>query len=74
VIFHNDHPAEWKTKQIEGSWFPEAFIGSMEQVMLAAEGTISQPDNSAEDCLFTMACVEAAYRSDEKGGIRPDKL
>lgn len=61
----------WKTKVIEGSWFPHAFIGSMAQVMLAAEGAISKPDNSVEDCIHTMACVEAAYMSSESGGINP---
>jgi predicted dehydrogenase len=62
----------WKTKEIEGSWFPHAFIGSMAQVMLAAEGIIAAPDNSVEDCIHTMACVEAAYRSSQEGGVRPE--
>ena len=66
--------AQWQEKKIEGSWFPEAFIGSMEQVMLAAEGIIDRPDNSVEDCIHTMACVEAAYRSSEQGGIKPEVL
>jgi hypothetical protein len=46
----------------------------MEQVMLTATGKIAKPDNSVEDCIFTMACVEAAYRSSEQGGIRPGAL
>jgi hypothetical protein len=54
---------------IEGSWFPHGFIGSMAQLMLAAEGSIAKPDNSAEYCIYTMACVEAAYLSSEKGGV-----
>lgn len=62
---------KWKTITPSGSWFPHAFIGSMEQVMLAAEGKIERPDNSVEDCIHTMACVEAAYRSSEKGGEKP---
>jgi predicted dehydrogenase len=62
---------KWKTVTTGGSWFPHAFIGSMEQVMLAAEGKIARPDNSVEDCIDTMACVEAAYRSSEKGGEKP---
>ena len=62
---------QWKSKTIDGSWFPHAFIGSMEQVMLAAQGLIGQPDNSVEDAIHTMACVEAAYRSSEKGGVKP---
>lgn len=62
---------QWATKDIEGSWFPHAFIGSMAQVMLAAEGSSSAPDNSVEDCIHTMACVEAAYASSREGGIDP---
>jgi predicted dehydrogenase len=63
-----DEP-QWQEMKIEGSWFPHAFIGSMEQMMLAAEGKVGQPDNSVEDCIDTMACVEAAYLSNEKGGV-----
>lgn len=68
----NDKPRVWKTLEIAGSWFPHAFIGSMAQMMLAAEGTISRPDNSVEDAIHTMACVEAAYESSAQGGIRPN--
>lgn len=73
VLMENGQPADWKTKEVEGSWFPHAFIGSMAQIMLAAEGTIDRPDNSVEDCFHTMACVEAAYRSSEAGGIKPEQ-
>ncbi len=59
---------EWQTMQVEGSWFPNAFIGSMEQVLLTVEGKIKKPDNSVDDCIHTMACVEAAYKSSEVGG------
>jgi predicted dehydrogenase len=69
VLLENGKEPEWKRMNIEGSWFPHAFIGSMAQLMLAAEGTIDKPDNSAEDCIHTMACVEAAYLSSEKGGV-----
>jgi len=60
---------EWQRKKIDGSWFPHAFIGSMEQMMLARTGKIKQPDNSVHDCLYTMACVEAAYHSSAYGGV-----
>ena len=69
-----DRSRIWKSLDIAGGWFPHAFIGSMAQVMLAAEGTIPQPDNSVEDAIDTMACVEAAYESSAKGGIPPDLL
>jgi hypothetical protein len=44
----------------------------MAQVMAAADGIIPHPDNSVADVLHTMACVEAAYRSSEEGGVRPE--
>jgi len=65
---------QWRTMEIEGSWFPHAFIGSMEQVLMASAGLIEKPGNSVEDCIHTMACMEAAYISSAQGGIRPDLL
>lgn len=62
----------WQTKAIDGTWFPHAFIGSMSQIMRAANGEIQTPDNSVEDCILTMACVEAAYQSSAQGGLRLD--
>lgn len=53
---------EWQTLPVKGSWFPHAFIGPMEQVMLAATGVIEKPDNSVEDAIHTMECVEMAYQ------------
>lgn len=74
VIVEEGKEPQWKTMQIDGGWFPHAFIGSMSQVMLASEGSISQPDNSVEDCLYTMACVEAAHASSDLGGVHPNHL
>ena len=71
ILLEEGKEAQWQTMQIEGSWFPHAFIGSMEQVMLAKEQKIEKPDNSVEDCIYTMACMEAAYRSSENGGVQP---
>ena len=64
----------WKQLQIEGGWFPHAFIGSMEQMLMAVDGVIEKPDNSVEDCIHTMACVEAAYVSSEKGSIQLSEI
>ncbi len=74
ILSESDATPQWKTMKIEGSWFPHAFIGSMKQVLMAAEGLIDKPDNSASDCIHTMACLEAAYISSAQGGIRPDLL
>jgi Predicted dehydrogenases and related proteins len=69
VSMNGPAAGEWKTIPVEGTWFPHAFIGSMEQMMLAVDKAIPEPDNSVEDCIDTMACVEAAYKSSEQGGI-----
>jgi len=74
VVLEEGKEPEWKSRVIEGSWFPHAFIGSMSQLMLAAEGKIAVPDNSADDCIYTMACVEAAYRSSERGGVALNEI
>ena len=70
VTVKNGVPPVWQTKEIDGTWFPHAFIGSMAQLMRSATGEIPSPDNAVEDCLHTMACVEAAYRSSSLGGVR----
>jgi len=44
------------------SWFPDAFIGTMAQLLIALE-TGAEPAISAADNLKTMALVEAAYKS-----------
>jgi predicted dehydrogenase len=74
VFLEEGKEPQWHEKKIEGSWFPHAFIGSMEQLMLAAAGKISKPDNTVEDCIYTMVCMEAAYMSCEKGGVKPNEL
>lgn len=62
---------KWLSKPVEGSWFPHAFIGSMNEAMKAAMDKTYLPDNNVADCLKTMACVEAAYDSSEAGGVKP---
>ena len=51
------HTPAWKE-----SWFPDAFAGTMAQLLIALE-TDSEPAISGRDNLKTMALVEAAYRS-----------
>ncbi|MBK9138089.1 MAG: Gfo/Idh/MocA family oxidoreductase [Verrucomicrobia bacterium] len=47
------------------SWFPDAFIGTMAQLLVALENR-SEPEISGRDNLDTMALVEAAYQSVER--------
>ncbi|MCF8339345.1 MAG: Gfo/Idh/MocA family oxidoreductase [Chitinophagaceae bacterium] len=74
VLLEEDQPPVWKEKKLEKTWFPHAFMGSMEQMMLAALGKINRPNNTVEDAIFTMACVEAAYKSSNSGGEQLDTL
>jgi predicted dehydrogenase len=69
VVMEAGKQPQWKEMTIDGGWFPHAFIGTMEQLILASEGKIALPNNSVDDALKTMACVEAAYLSSEKGSI-----
>jgi predicted dehydrogenase len=47
------------------SWFPDAFVGTMSQLMIALESG-TEPAISGRDNLKTMALVEAAYISAEQ--------
>jgi len=66
-ILEADNP-QWKVLQIEGSWFPDAFVGSMSNLMCFLEGSSPELTSSVEDAYKTMAVVEAAYKSSESGG------
>lgn len=60
---------EWKTVQLEGSWFPEAFIGTMANLMRYNEENDKVLYTSVEDVIQTMAVVESAYQSSDSGGV-----
>jgi predicted dehydrogenase len=51
------HQPRWKE-----SWFPDAFAGTMAQLLIALE-TGKEPAISGRDNLHTMAVVDAAYKS-----------
>ena len=61
---------EWQTVKLDGSWFPEAFIGTMANLMRYNEGTTDILHTSVEDVINTMAVVESAYKSSDTGGIK----
>ena len=66
VLEPGNHP-EWHPVALSGSWFPDAFIGSMGSFMRHLDGE-GDSHLSVEDAYRTMAVVEAAYRSSESGG------
>jgi len=63
-------PGQWQSVTLEGSWFPEAFIGSMAQVQCHKEGTLAQMLTDVSDVIHTMEAVEAAYVSSARGGVK----
>lgn len=65
---------QWQVRELEGSWFPEAFVGTMSSLMRYVEGSESTLPTSVEDLINTMAVVEAAYESSAKGGVVPNYI
>jgi len=61
---------KWKEVSLKGSWFPEAFIGTM----AGLQNSFLDPDipleHSTEDCFQTMKLVEVMYISNKSGGIK----
>ncbi|MCC7377010.1 MAG: Gfo/Idh/MocA family oxidoreductase [Verrucomicrobiales bacterium] len=56
------------------SWFPDAFIGPMAQLIVALENR-RRPEIDGRDNLRTMALVEAAYRSvAERRSVDPSEI
>ncbi|WP_036486836.1 Gfo/Idh/MocA family protein [Nitratireductor basaltis] len=53
----------WIDVPLEGTWFPDAFVGRMANLQRFASGEDGELVSSVEDAWKTMALVEAAYRS-----------
>ena len=68
VLLEGERQPEWQSLEIEGSWFPEAFIGTMASLMRYVNGEADVLPTSVEDAIETMATVEAAYTSSAQGG------
>ena len=66
-LLESDKPPTWQFLPINGTWFPDAFVGTMAAVMRFAEGTDGQLSTHVEDVIKSMACVEAAYQSSASG-------
>ena len=55
-------PGYWFRPRWQEAWFPDAFAGTMAQLLCALE-TGREPEISGDDNLRTMALVEACYQS-----------
>lgn len=65
---------QWSEIALSGSWFPDAFIGTMNHVQGLATKTGTERLVTLRDNLDTMRLVEAAYQSAVSGGIRFDSV
>ena len=57
----------WQSLAIEGSWFPDAFIGSMASLMRSVEGSSDRLPTAVDDAWQTMKLVDAVCRSCRAG-------
>ena len=55
----------WQQVNLEGTWFPDAFIGPMSALMCKMEDPGYEFINSVEDAIHTMDVVEKCYQSSE---------
>src|SRR5690606_32532211 len=69
-ILEEGKEPEWKEVKLEGSWFPDAFVGTMSSVMRYKNGETDVLPTSVEDVIKTMIVVESAYKSSDEGGNR----
>ena len=60
----------WESPRWPERWFPQAFKGTMGQLMRAVQDD-AEPEISGRTTLGTMALVEAAYRSGREGRAVP---
>lgn len=68
VEYITDDDKGWRELEVQGSWFPEAFIGTMGGLMKKLKDPNYYYMNSVEDAYKTMCVVEACYESSKNGG------
>jgi predicted dehydrogenase len=71
IVLDDDPESGWQPLDFTGSWFPDAFIGSMGALQRYLEGSVPTLPTSVDDVYRTMALVEAAHSHHEAGGTPP---
>ncbi len=71
IARHDRREAGWQPLPFEGSWFPDAFAGSMSALQRALAGDVSGLPTSVDDVLRTMDVIDAAHLSSDSGGVVP---
>lgn len=74
MLLEEGQKQAWKTLSLEGSWFPEAFIGTMSNLMRYKEGSDPILHTCVGDVIDTMKVVETCYLSNQKGSIDLSKF
>ena len=58
---------DWQAVPLRGSWFPDAFLGTMSNLQRFSDGEDECLHTSVDDAVKTMALIEALYESSRKG-------
>lgn len=66
-VQEDGRPGPWQQIPLQGTWFPDAFVGTMASLMRHADDPTSKLPTHFEDAWHTMAVVEAAYASSATG-------
>lgn len=66
-VMDGEKPGEWQSVPLEGSWYPDAFVGTMASLMRRCNNETDELPTSVDDALQTMAVVEACYQSSASG-------
>jgi predicted dehydrogenase len=77
VCILDENEPQWQSFDIEGKWYPDAFMGSMANLMCFVEGSEKVLINSIDSAFETVQLLEAAYVSSDAGGtpifVKTDK-
>ncbi|MEI8611201.1 Gfo/Idh/MocA family oxidoreductase, partial [Enterovibrio sp. Hal110] len=65
--------SEWESLSLDGSWFPEAFIGTMSNLQRFDAGEDCTLYTSVDDAFHTMAVVEACFESNNSPSHRIER-
>ena len=63
---------DWTEVEIQGKWFPDAFIGVMSNMQRFKNGEDKNLVSPIKDSIHTMSLVDACGQSSLDGGIKPD--
>lgn len=66
-LLEENQTPQWQSVAIDGTWFPDAFIGSMASLMRFVDGETDLLPTNVADAFQTMAVADAACRSSDDG-------